>query len=472
MNLDKIKGLLRGKLIRGGIWLTLCTIIQQIISYTSMGIFTRLLGTEGFGTVKYYAIMLTIATTVITLGLTASVNRAKVEYEKDFDKFLSSIMFLAMLLSVIALTVVILFNKQLNSIKALEISGGVLILLVIHSFFTFTFQCYALKYIIKQNYKRYFLVQVSNALTALILSVVFVILLNNNAIGRIYGMALTTIAFGSYFFLKQIKCGKEFINKAYWKYALVISVPLIFHSLSSMIMTYFDSVAIKQFLSESELGLYGVAYSVGLIINTVWVTLNKLWVPWFFDKMKKENYEEIEKAIKYYMLIFTFIYFAFMMVVPEVVRLLADKEFWVALDIIPIIALSYYFLFLYSFPSNVEFYEKKTVLISLGTLISGAVNIILNLLLIPRYGYRVAAVTTLISYILLFIYHYMMAKIVSDVTFIKLKHYIIAILTSSVITLSFYVLVNRVFLRYVIFIGLLVFIWKKFKNFMNVLKAA
>lgn len=472
MNLNKVKELLSGKLIRGGIWLTLCLIIQQIISYTSTSIFTRLLGANGFGEVKYYGIMLTIATTVITLGLTASVNRGKAEYEKEFDKFLSSIMFLAMILSLVALTIVLLFNKQLNSIKILNISEGVLILLVIHSFFTFTFQCYALKYIISHNYRTYFFTQISNSVTALILSVVFVIILNNNASGRIYGMALSTIGFGAYFFIKQMKCGKEYINKAYWRYALVISVPLIFHSLSSTIMTYFDNVAIKQFLSERELGLYSFAYSIGLIINTAWVTLNKLWVPWFFDKMKKESYEEIEKAIKYYILIFTFIYFAFIMVVPEVVKLLASKEYWVTFDIIPIIALSYYFLFLYSFPVNVEFYTKKTVLISVGTLIAGSVNVILNLLLIPRYGYKVAAVTTLISYIVQFIYHYIMAKIVSDVKFIKLKHYVLAIITSSLITASFYVLVNRVFLRYIIFTALLVFIWKKFKYFINVLKAA
>lgn len=64
-----------------------------------------------------------------------------------------------------------------------------------------------------------------------------------------------------------------------------------------------------------------------------------------------------------------------------------------------------YYSFLYTLPSSIEYYYKKTVLIAIGTLGAAAVNIALNAYFIPRFGYIAAAYTTVVCYLLYYAIH-------------------------------------------------------------------
>ena len=68
-----------------------------------------------------------------------------------------------------------------------------------------------------------------------------------------------------------------------------------------------------------------------------------------------------------------------------------------------------YFNFLYTFAVNYEFYSQNTRWIAVGSICAAAVNVGLNLLLIPQFGGMGAAVATLISYFALFVFHNIIA---------------------------------------------------------------
>ena len=59
----------------------------------------------------------------------------------------------------------------------------------------------------------------------------------------------------------------------------------------------------------------------------------------------------------------------------------------------------------YTLYVNVEFFYKKTRLISMGTVMAAIVNVLLNLLFLKKMGYQFGAVSTIISYLALLIFH-------------------------------------------------------------------
>ena len=73
------------------------------------------------------------------------------------------------------------------------------------------------------------------------------------------------------------------------------------------------------------------------------------------------------------------------------------------------IVLAMFLSFMYSFPSAVEYYYKKTKLIAIGTMSAAALNIILNLIFIPKYGWIAAAYTTVFCYLIYYIMHVIFA---------------------------------------------------------------
>jgi O-antigen/teichoic acid export membrane protein len=62
------------------------------------------------------------------------------------------------------------------------------------------------------------------------------------------------------------------------------------------------------------------------------------------------------------------------------------------------------------------YYSKKVKLFYISFLTTAIVNFILNLILIPKYGYQVAAYTTLTSYIVLFSATYLVCKFYTDLS--------------------------------------------------------
>jgi len=105
----------------------------------------------------------------------------------------------------------------------------------------------------------------------------------------------------------------------------------------------------------------------------------------------------------------------------DAVLLLVDSRYHESIGIITPIVVGYLFLFYYSVYSNYLFYLKKTILVSINTLIATTVNIAANYYFISRYGYVAAAYTTLVSFFLLFLLNYITAKIKYKYNIISLR---------------------------------------------------
>lgn len=99
----------------------------------------------------------------------------------------------------------------------------------------------------------------------------------------------------------------------------------------------------------------------------------------------------------------------FLFVSPEFIKIFADSNYWGGMNLIPLIVLAVFFTFLYSFAVNYELYYKRTKWIAVGTSASALSNIVLNAILIPKFELIGAAVATLLSYLLLFIFHQLCA---------------------------------------------------------------
>lgn len=94
-----------------------------------------------------------------------------------------------------------------------------------------------------------------------------------------------------------------------------------------------------------------------------------------------------------------------MLIGPEVIGILASPEYAEAVYCIPPVAASIFFTYLYTLFINVEFYFEKTQYSMIVSVLGAALNILLNYLLVPRFGYVAAGYTTLVCYVLFAIGH-------------------------------------------------------------------
>ena len=142
-----------------------------------------------------------------------------------------------------------------------------------------------------------------------------------------------------------------------------------------------------------------------MIFQVITNSMDTAWAPWFFEKMKAKEYPAIRRAASAYVVFVSIGAMALALISPEVILIAGGSKYSDSRYVTMPIVLSMYYAFLYTLPSSVEYYYKKTKLIALGTMLAAGMNILLNAVFIPAFGYVAAAYTTVACYLLYYLLH-------------------------------------------------------------------
>ena len=391
------------KALRSGVWYTLSNFLLQGIAFITTPIFTRLMTKSDFGSFSNYTAWLSIVAIVCTLEFKSSVSRAYYDFTEDFDGYLSSITFLGTLITAGFYALVLIFRGFFESLLGMDFLY--INIMFLNVLFAPALEILQAKHRIQLKYKAFVAVSIATTLSSTLLSVLLVTRLENRLAGRIVGQALPLIIAYVIAFILVISRGRTLYNKDYWKYALVFSAPIVPHLLSNTLLGSSDKVMITAMAGSEANAIYSLAYSCGMIISVLFTSMNQAWVPWLFEKLHEEDHGTINKVSKLYLAVFMIMLEGAVLLAPELMLIMGGRSYEEATAVVAPIMLGYGFKFAYTFYVNIEQYEKKTYFISVGTIVAAVINIVLNLIFIPRYGYAAAAYTTLAGYIILMLLH-------------------------------------------------------------------
>jgi O-antigen/teichoic acid export membrane protein len=190
------------------------------------------------------------------------------------------------------------------------------------------------------------------------------------------------------------------------KSSLSFSIPFIPAMLSALLLGFSDRFLIKYYYSDVEVANYTIAYTIGTIYAAFFLATNKMWQKYILESLKLQKIDEIKSAAKKYLLVVVLVGIVILLLKTVLVNILSNSSYYVILDIIPTILLGMFFYFLYTLMSNIPFFHKNTYLMALPAFIAAGLNIVLNVIMLPIYGYKIAALTTLISYFIEFVVIY------------------------------------------------------------------
>ena len=388
-----------------------CSILQKCLSFITLPLFTRILTKEQYGQYTVYSSWSGIFSILLTLNLAyGSFSTAMVKFEKKRDEYIASIQGICIALTGLFFVIYLPLRKFFN--RWLELPTFMVILLVVEILCTTAFLLWCGKKRFEFKYKSVVLLTLLNSFISPVIAVCLVVISKEKGYARIFGYAITTIVIcGSIFILNCIR-GKKLFQKEFWKYALGFNIPLLAYYFSQVIFNQSDRIMISHISGIDKAAMYGVAYNLAMILTFVLNAINNTYVPWLYGKIKENRTADNKNvangiAILMAMLLIGVIWFA-----PEIINIMAGKEYDEAKWVVAPVAMSLLLLFYSQLFINVEFYyeEKRSlVFASIGSMI---VNVVLNFIFIPQYGFVVAGYTTWCSYII-FAYanYYAMKKI-------------------------------------------------------------
>ena len=192
--------------------------------------------------------------------------------------------------------------------------------------------------------------------------------------------------------------GKKLFNKEFWKYALSFNIPLLAYYLSQVVFNQSDRIMISHITGSSDAAMYGVAYNLAMIMTFVLNAINGSYVPWLYGKIKQGKAEENKSISLILVILMGLIILGVIWYAPEIIIIMAGEKYASAIYVVAPVSMSLLLLFYCQLFINIEFYYEEKKMLVYGSVSAALINIILNAILIPRFGFVAAGYTTLVSY--------------------------------------------------------------------------
>ncbi|MDI6452385.1 lipopolysaccharide biosynthesis protein [Peloplasma aerotolerans] len=447
MNVDYVKNTKSNKHITHlGIYF-IGALLLNGLSFLTTPIYTRILPIDDFGVVTIFRTWVMFFSTFIGLQVVGSIATARVhKSEKDFEVYMKNITMLSLFGFLILSLIVILFKFQIG--KILNLDSTLVFHLLIQSYGTACVNLFTVYTIQTRKPKQNVIFSILFAFFSTLISIMIILSLSNDMyMGKIYGYTIAyTIIIIFVLFRFLLITGKFRISD--WKYSLLLGTPLILHLMSNILISQSDRIFLERIIGQTAVAIYSVSYTIatiGLILSEI---TNKIWSPWYLDQTKAGETKKINSVSLLYVKLISIIFISLSLVSNEILVLMAPIEYQSGISSLLIIVFAIFFQFLYRFPLGFEQYCKNMKWVALNTLIATGVNISINFILISRIGILGAAISTLVSYIILFLLHEFVARNIIKGYNIEFRNYIFGIFGVGSIAILSYIFINLWPVRY------------------------
>lgn len=400
---------------RAGIWFLICSILQKGISAVTTPIYTRLMSTAEYGNVSTYYAWADLLSVVITFGLSSTVYSRGIVKSNGKEKEYTTIMVtlcsgLSLLSYLFCFFFCLLFKKYLN--LSFILINSIYVYVFFNTIIEFWFQEKRVFY----RYKAFVFLTLFLSFIKPPVSILSIIYFNQFRVeARILSETVVVLLVGLVLFIPMICNNNKHYDRSIWKESIVYIIPLIPHYISQRVLSQSDRIMIQQLTNSSDAGIYSLAYSLGMLLTILYTSINNTLGPWTFRKIQSGESNIVGRLGEQLLIFFALCVVSFSLIAPELVKLFAPRAYYEAIYLVPVIAYSAYFIFMYGLFINFEYFSGKTQYIMIATVLSAIVNLLLNKISIPIFGYKAAAYTTLICYCLYAIGHYfIMSKICKE----------------------------------------------------------
>jgi polysaccharide transporter, PST family len=361
----------------------------------------RYLGPGGFGLLNYAIAFTSIFGALATFGVDGIVVRELVNSPEKRDEILGSAFVLKLTGASAAFAIV------MASISILRQGETLTLWIVGLSAAGFIFQSLnVIDLLFQSRVQSRYTIYATNSAFILFALVKVVLLLTAAPLIAFVWAALGEIVFASLFLLIAYRV--QGLNMWAWRFRLQVvrdllwaSWPLMLSGISIMISTRADQVLIGQMMNDKQVGIYSAAVRIAEIWYFIPLGIAGSAFPLLVESKKQSEdlyYRRLQKL--YDVLVMLAIVFA--LITPIVggtfVRLLYGPAYATSAGVLSIliwsgVPVSFGFAW-----SNWMLLENRTKMMFFFQVATAVSNIILNLLLIPRFGILGSAYATLISY--------------------------------------------------------------------------
>ncbi|MEI6837758.1 MAG: oligosaccharide flippase family protein [Alcaligenaceae bacterium] len=404
------------RLAKGSLIYGIGGMLQRFMGLLLLPFFTRVLTPEDYGVVALIALIGVALSGLFTLGTGSSMG---VIYfgEQDTARRPSIIWSTTLLLianSFFWYGLVLLAAPTLSELMFQTDRYASLIRLSVLGLVFSTIADPWLAYLrMEEKVKQYVVITLISSLATIGLSIWFVVVERIGVAGLILA---TTLANGIMLLVNWLVVARKLklkIDIDLIGPLVHIGFPSIFGLFAFLLIDYADRQMIERMVGLDALGKYSVGYSFGLVMSVAMGAFATAWPPFFTSYINKhdEARHVFARVLTYYLLGFGGLVVLFFFFSKPVVVLMTAPVFHEAYKVVGLIAAAYMLKGCYLIMLPGIYFSRKLHMQSAIEWVAAITNIGLNIWLIPDFGIVGAAIATFISYLLLPILAWSVARV-------------------------------------------------------------
>lgn len=185
--------------------------------------------------------------------------------------------------------------------------------------------------------------------------------------------------------------------------ALAYGTPLVAGNLAAWILALSDRYIIGLFRDSSEVGVYALSYNLAdkslmLLLTLFTMSAGPIGMRIWENQGQQQSKRFVTDVVRLYLITAVPLVVGLSVLSRLVVGVMAGAQYASGYRIMPYVFCGVLLLGIEQQYQWGLLFNKRTGLITVATIVAGVLNVVLNLLFVPRYGYFAAAITTLVSY--------------------------------------------------------------------------
>lgn len=409
----------------------LSSIVGRFLNYLLVPLYTAVIpaASGGYGVVSNVYAYTALILVLLTFGMETGFFRFANKQDENPDKVYANSLIFVGGLSLIFIVLCMVFLHPISSLLEYPDHTDYVAMMVVVVALD-SFQCIPFAYLrYKKRPVKFAAIKLFNIIGNICLNLFFLLLCPwlykvspssvdwfynpDYLVGYIFVSNLIMSAVQMFFFIPELRGFSYRLDKPLMKRMVSYSFPILIFGLVGILNQTVDKM-IYPFLFDDrqeglvQLGIYSATSKVALIMAMFTQAFRYAYEPFVFGKNKEGDNRKMYGAAMKFFFIFSLLAFLAVMFYMDILRYMVARDYWEGLSVVAIVMVAEIFKGLYF---NLSFWYKLTDETQWGayfSIIGCAVILVLNIWLVPTYGYVASAwasvagygVITLLSYLI------------------------------------------------------------------------
>lgn len=390
--------------LKATVWFTVCQFLQKGISLLTSPFIARLLSTEEYGKASTFASWERLFLMLVTLSSFQAVPYLCVRFDNK-KRVLSSL--IGYNITVAAIWGIIFLFGFKGIVYMTGFSSSLILCMYLYCVFSSFISCWLNVKMYDYSYKPVFAEMLLSTFGTAVGGLAAILFISKTAEAKIVPQVIFTCLIGFVIVINAFNKEKVYYSKEVWKFTFCFCVPLLPHYLSEIILMSSDRIMIDRMCGASDVAIYSVAYTVGMLITMIASAINSAFVPYQCQRIAEKDYKTLAKNTNYIIAFVASCLCGIMLFGREVVLLFGGQKYIDSILLIIPISLGVFFNYVFQLFARVQEYFGQKHTIVIASVSCALLNIVLNYIFIRKYGYMAAAYTTFACYLIFCLLHYL-----------------------------------------------------------------